>query len=149
MTQRVVERLEGSMSQTFTLANDENYNVAYIRPLLYVYNSPAGTFTLTVTQGTFTQSVNFTASDIQTALGTSDDYFYAWYRLNFTDQLSLKKGNFTITLSSSGYTFSESAWLGWVQEHEFRFNDLSYTPASDDDGPLSTQLFVYRKPESL
>ena len=145
MSQRLVHELKGSLSQVWRFAGERNYNLQYIRPFLFVFGMPSGTFALKVKDGAEELgSVTFTAADLKTALGTSDDYFYAWFRLNFSDKLSLKKGNYTVELSiASGYTFNESAWIGWISEHEFLHNDIDYTPQFDKENPLSTQFFVH------
>jgi len=158
MSKRLVEELKTTLTQDFTLASDSNYNVSRMRPFIFIYNMPAGTFTLTVKQNSETvATATFTSASLKSDIGTSDDYFYIWANLTptptsgtVTDTLSLKPGTVTFELSSSGYTFIDlsSPWIGWVKEHEFAIT-TDYVSISDSQKPLSLKLLTYEAPELL
>lgn len=157
MSQRIVEELRTvTLTQDYTLAEGSNYNIARVKPFIFSYNGPSGTFTLTIKQNSATVgSATFTAASLKSDIGTAHDYFFAWANLTplppgggASDVISLKPGTVTFELSSSGYTFSDSAWIGWVQEHEFAI-PTDYTVSTDTQNPRSVKLLTYERPENL
>ena len=53
----------------------------------------------------------------------------------------LKKGTYKIELSSSGYTYSNSSFLGWIKSHENIYNDLESTPIDYTYNPYDYLLY--------
>jgi len=154
MSQRVVEELKTTLTQSFTFNNDIFYAIEAVRPFIFFFNTPAGTFTLTIKQGAETMATGtFTSAAIQTALGTSDNYFYAWIKILTTTTAgglpNLKKGAYDFILSSSGYTHSASSFIGWIQEHENLHNSLLYTSAGIRENPFAVQIFTKRNSEQM
>lgn len=150
MTTLVVDELKTTISQTFTLQYNRRYNIGGVRPLLLMYNAPSGTFTMKIKSGANTlASKSFTSADIKSDLITSDNYAWLWKGLLFDTPIPLKAGSYSLELSSSGYSYSASSFIGWVKEHENIFTTISGTPISDLDNPYSFQLFEHRRPESF
>lgn len=150
MTTLVVDELKTTLTQTFTLTLNKRYNIGGIRPYIYMHNSPSGTFTLKIKSGANTlASKDFTSAEIKTDMSTSDNYVHIWKGLLFDTPIQLVKGSYILELSSSGYSYSASSFLGWVKEYENIFNEVSGTPLSYFDNPYSFQLFEYRRAESF
>lgn len=122
MTTLVVDELLTTLTQTVNFEYDRRYHVAGIKIKLLMYNSPSGTFTLSLKDGATTlASADFTSTVIKSDLSTSDNYAHLYKALTFS--LPLKKGSYDLVLSSSGYTYSSSSFLGWVKSYENVFNE--------------------------
>ena len=144
MTTLVLDELITTISQTMTVDHEKRIQIAGIRPYIYMHNAPAGTFTLSIKDGATTlASKDFTSAEIKSDLSTTDNYAHLWKRLVFDNPIQLTKKEYEIELSASGYSFSESGYIGWVREHENQFNRTSGTPISDLENPFSFQLFEY------
>lgn len=142
MSYIVTEELITTLTQTITLSYDRIYHVAGIKIKLLMYNAPSGTFTLSIKQGATTLSTaTFTSADIKTDLSTTDNYAHLYKALNFS--LPLKKGSYDLVLSSAGYTYSASSFLGWIKSHENVFIEKTTTPDSFIDNPLD--VLIYEK----
>lgn len=144
MTTLVVEELVTTLTQELTLSFRPRAHISHVRPYLYVHNTPAGTFTLSIRDSlsNVLSSGTFTAQDIYDGLATTNDYAHAYFRVTFASVVPAPPGNYSLHLSSSGYTFSESAYLGWVREHEDLKVPITYTPANDFGNPLSYEIWV-------
>jgi hypothetical protein len=129
MSQFLIEELETSHEQVFTAT--KRINVAAITPWIYKHLSPAGTFTMEITQGSTTwTSTGVTSADIEAnSDATPTNYFHGYYRFDFSGPIVINPGSFTVRLNSSGYTFSESAYIGWVKPHENKLVEEGYTLA--------------------
>lgn len=148
MTKLVVDELKTTLSQTMTVDHEKRILIAGIRPYIYMHNSPAGTFTLSIKDGGVTvASKDFTSTEIKSDLSTSDNYAHLFKRLVFDNPAQLTSKEYELELSASGYSFSESGYLGWVREHENQFNRTGGTPFSDIENPRSFQLFEYQEPK--
>ena len=150
MSYLVVDELKTTLTQTFTIEVNRRIKVAGIRPLIVMNNSPAGTFTLSLKSGATTlASQEFDSAEIKSDLSTSDDYAYLWKRLVFDNPVQISKGDYDLVLSSSGYTFSDGSYLGWIKEYDNVFNEITggVFPNSDWENPFSFQLFELREQE--
>lgn len=143
MSTLVVQKLNTELSQDFRLSLDTRYNIGAVIPYLYMHNAPTGSFTVSVKSGATTLASNsFTCSDIKTSLGTAFNYAHVFYPVNF-ETTQLGKGTYTLELSASGYSPSESSYVGWVQQHEDLNNLLDYEPLSDAQNPLAFRLKIW------
>ena len=141
----VVEELSGTLSQTFSTKN--RLQVKSIRPYIYKHRSPAGTLTIEIEQNstTIATSTGVTSADIETnTASTSINFYHGYYRFDFTDQFHIEKGNFTVKLTSSGYTFGESAYFGWVKPHENISIPIDYdqTGKGDESNPFGIEIWT-------
>ena len=142
----VVEELKSTLSQTVNFNLQKRYLFKGIRPYIYMHNSPAGIFTISIKSGGDTlASETFTSAEIKTELSTSDIYAHLWKILTFSAPLQLGKGEYELELSSSGYTFSQSSYMGWIKKHDTRFDETSGTPVSDMENPYSYQFFNFKE----
>ena len=146
MTTLVLDELITTLSQDFTINLNRRYSIEGIRPYIYMHNAPAGTFTLSLKEGVTTLvSQTFDSAEIKSDLSTSDNFAHIWKRLVFSTPFQLSKGTYTLELSSSGYTFAESAYIGWIREYENVFNETSGTIDTLFDNPFSFQIFENRR----
>ena len=121
MTTLVADELITTLTQTVNLSYDRVYHIAGLKIKLIMYNAPSGTFTLSIKSGATTlASTDFTSADIKTDLSTADNYAHIYKALTFS--LPLKKGAYDLVLSSSGYTYSATSFLGWCKSFENVFN---------------------------
>jgi hypothetical protein len=134
----IVHELRTSLYQEFTVTGRDR-EIYALRPHLAKYGSPAGTFYMEVQDSSgqvIATSESFTASQILPDNGT---YPHGYQR--FLISCALKVGRvIRVALKASGYTFSESAYIGWLNDYDLRSNAISYTPASDLEAPLDVQF---------
>ena len=140
MTTLVCDELETTLTQTVNMNYDRVYHVAGLKIKLLMYNNPTGTFTLSLKSGVTTlASASFTSADIKTDLSTADNYAHLYKALNFS--LPLKKGSYDLVLSSSGYTFSASSFLGWCKSYANIFNEEADSTAPYTDKPFDYLVY--------
>jgi membrane-bound inhibitor of C-type lysozyme len=123
MSTLVIEELKTTLTQDFTLNNDSlvGFRIKAIRPMLYLHNDPAGTFTISLKQGVTTiDSKSLTLAEILSGSGfSSGQYHWGVFKFEFDNYNKIKRNvTYTIELSASGYSFSESSYMGWVKPHE-------------------------------
>lgn len=138
-----VNELTSEISQVFSITR--RHSLHTIGPYLYKHLSPSGTFTFSIIQNATTLgSKSFTSADIETIDGvTASNYFHGAYRLTFANPIILNPGQVTVKLTSSGYTFSESAYIGWIREHERTVNAFTDT-GNDWQNPLAVEFWTYQ-----
>lgn len=146
MTKLIVEELRTTLSQNFT--NDRVRIIKHIRPWLYKHLSPSGDLNIVVKQGgqTLATSETVTSSYIETNTdSTALNYTHGFFRFTFTDAFVLRSGDFTIELQASGgYSFSESAYFGWVKPHENKLFTTSYSPSDGANQTFGVEIWEYR-----
>jgi len=140
MTTLVIDELKTTLTQSVNLNYDRVYHVAGLKIKLLMYNNPTGTFTLSLKTGATTlASASFTSADIKTDLSTTDNYAHLYKALSFS--LPLKKGSYDLVLSSSGYTFSDSSFLGWCKSYTNVFNEEVDSSASYTNKPFDFLVY--------
>jgi hypothetical protein len=144
----VVEELFTTLTQDINLTNNHRYQVAAFRPKIFMYNAPAGTFTLSLKSGAnVLQSVTFTSAEIKSDLNTTDNYAWLWKALIFDNPLPVVKGTYTLELSSSGYSFTNSSYLGWIKDFNNLYNERSEVFESYQTNPLTFQIYTKKRGE--
>ena len=144
MSRLVVDELITTLEQPITV--DRSSYIASIRPHLYCHNSPLGTFYLNIySPSGLIKSFSFTSQDIKSSCGLSEAYFHAYYAISMTPFL-LPRGEYTIKLESSGYTFSESSFVGWCKDVD-PVGRVSGTPENYTENPFSFNLIEYKPRE--
>lgn len=136
----VVDELKTTLTQEINLIYDRIYHIGGLKIKLFMFNEPAGTFTLSIKQGATTlASESFTSADIKTDLSTTDSYAYLYKALNFS--LPLKKGSYDLVLSASGYNPTDSSFLGWIKSFENIFNTINGTSESLGNKPFDVLIY--------
>lgn len=139
-----------SSTLSHTYKPSERVSLHSMVPYIVSFGDPSGTFTMTVkdADGNTVASKAQTVSAIKTAASLTNSYFHGWVKFELSSEVILYPGrSYTIELSSSGYTYSDSAYFGWGIEHEFSHNDFSDT-INLDKQPLALKLWGYRSPRS-
>lgn len=151
MSTIIAEQLETTISQTINMKAYRKYELAGLKAKLYMHNAPAGTFTLALKSGGNTLwSDTFTSAELQSDLSTANNYLWIWKAFTFSTPIIIKSGTYTLELSSSGYTYAYSSFMGWIKDYESIFHELEDTPVQDGiDNPHSFRLFEYKKAESI
>ena len=142
MTALVVEDFKTTLTESITFKYNKIRHIGGIKPKLLVYNMPAGTFTLSIKQGATTlASGDFTSADMQTQMGTTDNYFWLNAAVTFSGLVALKKGTYDLVLSSSGYTYSPLSFIAWVRSHENIFNERTDTFVDYTTNPFDVLIY--------
>lgn len=147
MTKLLVQELKSEdLSQTFRLKHTQRYLIGAFCPYLYIHDAPAGTFTFEVISNgetVFTQ--DFESGELISDMGYMSNYMHVFYPFMPYFPIMLEKGEFTLKLSSSGYTYTPNSFIGWIQQHEDLNNQLDYEPVNDAQNPLAMRLKIYKQ----
>jgi hypothetical protein len=145
LTTLFVHELKTELEQEFKYKLRTRMNIGGVRPYLYIHNNPVGTFTIELLYNSSPIATGtFTAADIKTALATSDNYVHAYYNVTLDKNPVLNHGIYSLKLTSSGYSFNESAYIGWIALHENERNEMEYTPESDGQNSLTFELWEHK-----
>ena len=142
MTTLVVNPLKDYLDQNITVEDKAVFES--MRLLLYKHLSPAGEFRLEILYpegGSVIASATLTSALMEANATeiTSTNYAHGWFRFDFGEFVTLHPASYTLRLIGVGYSFSENAYIGWIQEHEDLTHRLNYTPENDFHNPLSYQ----------
>lgn len=120
---------------------EKDANIEGIYPFLVMINSPAGTFKFQIKSGaTVLFEKTFTSSDLKSELSTLDDYLYSFHPIVPQNPFKIKKGTYNLHLTHTGYTYSNSSFLAWGQQHEDRQNIITYTLTGSSKIPLAFRI---------
>lgn len=140
----VVEPLKSSLEQTFNAK--KRTQIHSISAWIYKHLSPAGAFKIEIWQAgaKLTESDPVTSSDIETNTNSTNlNYYHGYYRFLFSGAAFVNEGDFILKLVQTGYTYSDSAYLGWVKPHESITVDLDYTPVDAKENPFGVQIWKW------
>jgi len=145
MTVLLVEELKTTLEQDFTLAGSRVYQISALRPFVCMYAAPSGTFTFSIKNGSnVLGSLSFTSADIQSDLNTSNTYAYLHKALEFTNDIPLRAGTYTLEMSASGYTYSPDSFISWVKNNDLFF-EVDGTISNDTNNPHSFELWENKR----
>ena len=145
MTKLVVEELYTTLSQDFEASH--RMVLSNVRLWVYKHLSPAGNISLVVKQGgqTLATSTAITSTYLEANTdATAINYFHGQIRFDFASPFVIQRGDLTLELTAAGYTFSESAYFGWVKRHENLVFTQDYTPASGAYKPFGVEFWKYK-----
>lgn len=94
-----------------------------IRPHLYRHLNPAGTLYLEL-RDEFHNVIETSASLAISAI-PSGNYFHGYIRFLMSTNLRANTV-YNVVLKSTGYTFSESAFIGWCNDYDLRKSEATY-----------------------
>lgn len=125
------------LSQVFTCP--KTCNIAAVRPHLIRYGHPTGSLTITI-EDAATDTV-IASSTVQIGSIASADYFHGY--VTFELGAGLREGSdYRVKLEGSGgYSFSESAYIGWCNGYDLGKYDPTYTPENSLHYPLDLELW--------
>lgn len=128
MSSHIIYELETTLSQSLQV--DENRTIKKIAIKAYWHLDPAGTFILTIKQGSNTIiTKSLTSAEIMAGAGwTAGQYHVGYLLFDFDKFFNLyPETDYTIELSASGYTYADSSFIGWAEEHENNVNSSGNT----------------------
>lgn len=132
-----VAELDTELFQAITPS--QNTFVEAIRIHLYRHNAPAGSLSVRIAD---TNGRSIAVSDTVAISSIPSGNFYHGY-IRFLIQCSLKKSEqYRVYLNSSGYSFSESAYIGWCNDFDLRKYPTAYTPSSALAAPLDLEVWA-------
>jgi len=133
----VHELYSGIISQEVTTTR--NTLVEAIRPHLYVHGVVAGSLILKITDANgelIATSTSVTISSI-----SASNYFHGYVRFYINAYLR-KDVNYIISLYSSGYTFSESGYVGWCNGYDLAKYSSDFTPSNSNFAALDYEIWA-------
>lgn len=134
----IVFELEDSIYQEM-MPVDTSQFVSAIRPHIYKHNAPTGTLTIQVQDQNgrmIKESDVVNISDISSA-----NYFHGYIRFDITIGLMIGKTYRIALVAAGGYTFSESAYIGWCNGYDLGKYNLSYESNSTFEEPLDMEIW--------
>ena len=145
MSTLLVQKLETELAQELSYKLSDRCQIGAFYPYLYMHNAPSGTFTIELlnSDDDAVMTKSFTSADIKASLSTSNNYAHVFYPIIPTNPIQIEYGNYTIKLSASGYSPSDSSYLGWIQQHENIQNIMDYAPAFDTQNSLAIRIKEY------
>lgn len=144
MTTLVTSELVTTLSQEITYNLDRPVYVYGLKMLVVMFNAPNGTFTVAFRDGSnVISSKTFTSASIKSALSTTDNYAYYYLPIVFDVPFLIERKTYNVHLSSSGYTFGSSSFIGWVKDHENNFIELdeSFTAS---EAPRNLTIYTFK-----
>ena len=146
MTTLAVDRLISYLEQPITVRRD--LLCASLRAKLYVHALPSGTFTLKISRDSqIVSQVSFSSVNLQQKISTP--YVYFWGDFAFPATFHLTRGDYLIRLESSGYTFTDSSFIGWVKDFDELERDLTGEANDFSQYPFSFNLIEYKQREVI
>jgi len=138
--------LEDELSQEYVFLFNKRQPIGAFYPYLLIVGAPSGTFTFSVEKDSEEIfSKEFTSADIKASLPTSNNHVHTFFPVIPTNPIYMEEGEFTCTISHSGYSPTSSSYLAWLQQFEDVQNDTEYTALSDDENPLAMRIKVFKE----
>jgi len=110
-----------------------------IRPHLYRHNAPVGSVTVQV-QDMLGNVIGSSDTIAISSIG-SGTYWHGYQRFLISTMLQ-KNTSYQIALvASGGYTFSESAYVGWCNDFDLRKVPATFTPNFGTNGALDMEFW--------
>ena len=133
----VVYELDSPVVQEITIG-DHAIQVDAIRPWLYKHTTPAGSLKIQIKSSVdvlLFESEEIAISAITSATG---NYFHGPVRFYIDAALQANTNYKIVLVGAAGYSFNESAYVGWCNGYDMKFIANDYTPA----GPLTDALML-------
>ena len=130
-----------SLRQLITVGT-EDLDLYALRPHLYKHLAPAGSLFMRIedtNQKKIKQSETIAISTISSA-----NYFHGYVR--FLIGCTLKKNTqYYVSLHSTGYTYSGSAFIGWCNDFDLRKVTADYSPNNGVNGAMDFEIWRYQR----
>lgn len=137
----VVHELRTTLVQKLTVGTS-NVAVDDVRPHIFKYGTPAGSLFMSIQDSTGVTTYNTsTAVTIASITSASNTYFHGY--VDFVCPVILLAGvTYRFVLSSTGYTFAETGYIGWANDFDLRKYSLGYTQVGGTImSPLDTEVW--------
>jgi hypothetical protein len=134
----ILQELNTELVQAITTT--KILNLYAFRLHLYKQGNPSGSLFVRIKDaqgGTIADSEPISISSISNA-----DYFHGYVRFLISYPLKINTEYF-ISLKQSGYSFSESAFIGWVQDLGLQRVTATYSPNTSYNSPLGLEVWAY------
>ena len=133
---------EAEFEQTITV--EKNILINAIRPYIYKHRRPLGTFKVSIWKGArelaFGELTSAEMEDQDPRLG-ANDFAHGHMRFDLNRFVNLRKGEYIIKMSSTGYSFSEADYFGWVKAHEDIRYSINGIPQNAFENPYTVELW--------
>lgn len=125
-----------------TIVPLRNTIVEAIRPHLLKYSNPSGSLKLQIQN-----EAGLKITESQTvAISSISDGTYFHGKVRFYIDAHLKANTtYRVALIGVGYTFSESAYIGWCNSFDLKSYPSNYTPSEGYHSPLALEVFERKK----
>jgi hypothetical protein len=134
-----VHELETELKQKFRAV--DNVNMYGVRLHLYRHLLPVGSLFVELRNSNNVLIKTSEVIDIAD-IPQTEDYFHGYIR--FLISHPLREGlEYFLALKSTGYSFSESAFIGWCNDFDLRRVRSNYAPNAGISAPLGFELWAY------
>lgn len=112
----LVCELNGACFQPVTTGSSV-IHVTAIRPHIYKHLAPAGSFYIQIQDANGKKIAN--SNSLTAANISASNYFHGYVRFDVSASL-FPETQYRIALKSSGYSYSDSAYIGWCTDFDLR-----------------------------
>lgn len=116
--------------------------VTALRPHLLRYLAPTGSLQMQIEDDT--GSILQVSETIAIASLPAGNYFHGYVRFLINCALRANTTYRVSLLALSGYSFSESAWVGWCNDYDLRKVQANYSPNIGWSAALDLELWETR-----
>lgn len=147
MTTLVIDELITELTQDVNIKKD--IKIGSIKFQFYVHNMPTGTFKLEILKDSVLYAeFPFTSNDLRNSFGATSNYFRVFYPFGYQENLTLYQGLYSFKISSIGYTYSATSFLGICKDWQTYFGQPLATSVEFTEYPFSYRI-LERKPREL
>lgn len=136
----IVEDLKGQYLEQKILVGTRPINIVALRPHIYKHLNPAGSLKLQLRDASGTLLKESDAVTIQSITDASGDYFHGYVKFTLEAGL-LPETTYRLRLSTTGYSHSESAYIGWCRDFDLQKYDADFTPESGVSSALGVEIW--------
>lgn len=138
----IVNELQTSLFQQITTGT-RAIQLYAIRPHLYRHGSPSGSLTVQV-QDSGGKLIAASETLACTAVG-SGTYWHGDQRFLIGAELAASTIYRVALVASGGYSFSESAYVGWCLDYDLRKVPATYSPSTNEKSAHLLELWESRE----
>lgn len=120
MSTLVLDEIRDGKILTQEFESKKRARVFGIRPNLYFHNIPSGDVLLEIKNGSeVLGSKQISVTDLRSSASVTDNFAHGYFLFEFDKPIAMRAKTYNIEVSGvNGYTFSDSAYLGWIKEHD-------------------------------
>lgn len=136
----IVEDLSsGIVEQKFT-TGDFPVNLVAVRPHMYKHLAPAGSIVMQLRDASGSLLKSSDALTIASITAASGNYFHGLIKFDLKAGL-LPNTTYRFRMTTTGYTHSESAYIGWCRDFDLGRYDATYTSDTGLNAPLGLEIW--------